>query len=111
MKDGIHPDYHEITVLMTDGTTYNNLGGPLEYQRTGTTNLDIWANKNVVSLAGVPGAANLRLEVAGPRVRALVDGVEVLAVDDMRFAGRTGPVGLFVGDGSRGFFRELRISG
>ena len=22
MKDGIHPDYHEITVLMTDGTTY-----------------------------------------------------------------------------------------
>ena len=22
MKAGIHPDYHEITVLMTDGTTY-----------------------------------------------------------------------------------------
>ena len=22
MKDGIHPDYHEITVLMTDGTSY-----------------------------------------------------------------------------------------
>lgn len=22
MKDGIHPDYHEITVIMTDGTTY-----------------------------------------------------------------------------------------
>lgn len=22
MKDGIHPDYHEITVEMTDGTTY-----------------------------------------------------------------------------------------
>jgi large subunit ribosomal protein L31 len=22
MKDGIHPDYHEITVMMTDGTTY-----------------------------------------------------------------------------------------
>jgi large subunit ribosomal protein L31 len=22
MKDGIHPDYHEITVVMTDGTTY-----------------------------------------------------------------------------------------
>jgi hypothetical protein len=21
MKDGIHPDYHEITVVMTDGTT------------------------------------------------------------------------------------------
>jgi large subunit ribosomal protein L31 len=22
MKDGIHPDYHEITVVMTDGSTY-----------------------------------------------------------------------------------------
>ncbi len=22
MKEGIHPDYHEITVVMTDGTTY-----------------------------------------------------------------------------------------
>jgi large subunit ribosomal protein L31 len=22
MKDGIHPDYHEITVVMTDGTSY-----------------------------------------------------------------------------------------
>ena len=22
MKDGIHPEYHEINVVMTDGTTY-----------------------------------------------------------------------------------------
>ena len=22
MKDGIHPNYHEITILMTDGSTY-----------------------------------------------------------------------------------------
>jgi large subunit ribosomal protein L31 len=22
MKDGIHPDYHEITIVMTDGTSY-----------------------------------------------------------------------------------------
>jgi large subunit ribosomal protein L31 len=22
MKEGIHPDYHEITVVMTDGSTY-----------------------------------------------------------------------------------------
>ena len=51
----------------------------------------------------------LRLEIAGPRLRALVDGVEVLVVEDLRFAGRRGPVGLFVGDGSRGYFRELRI--
>jgi hypothetical protein len=51
----------------------------------------------------------LRLEIAGPNLRALVDGREVLVLDDLRFAGRRGPVGLFVGDGSRGFFRELTI--
>jgi large subunit ribosomal protein L31 len=22
MKEGIHPDYHEITIVMTDGSTY-----------------------------------------------------------------------------------------
>jgi len=33
----------------------------------------------------------------------------VLVVEDLRFAGRRGPVGLFVGDGSRGYFRELRV--
>jgi hypothetical protein len=51
----------------------------------------------------------LRLEIAGARLRALIDGTEVLVVEDLRFAGRRGPVGLFVGDGSRGYFRELRI--
>ena len=51
----------------------------------------------------------LRLEVRGMRVRALVDGVEVLTVDDLHYAGRRGPVGLFVGDGSRGFFTDLGV--
>jgi hypothetical protein len=51
----------------------------------------------------------LRLEIAGTHLRALVDGTEVLMVEDLRFAGRRGPVGLFVGDGSCGYFRELRI--
>jgi len=51
----------------------------------------------------------LRLEVQGMRVRALVDGVEVLAVNDLHYAGRRGPVGLFVGDGSRGFFTDLGV--
>ena len=52
----------------------------------------------------------LRLEIQGARLRALVDGVEVLAVNDLRYAGRRGPVGLFVGDGSRGLFADLRMS-
>ncbi len=36
MKNGIHPDYHEITVVMTDGTefktrsTYGEAGGTLK---------------------------------------------------------------------------------
>jgi hypothetical protein len=38
-----------------------------------------------------------------------VDGKEVLVVEDLRLAGRRGPVGLFVGDGSRGLFRELSV--
>jgi hypothetical protein len=51
----------------------------------------------------------LRLEVQGTHLRALVDGVEVLTVDDLHYAGRRGPVGLFVGDGSRGFFADLSV--
>ena len=51
----------------------------------------------------------LRLEIRGARLAALVDGVEALAVDDLRFAGRPAPVGLFVGDGSRGYFRDVVI--
>jgi hypothetical protein len=52
----------------------------------------------------------LRLEISGARLRALVDGVEALSVDDLRFAGRRAPVGLFVGDGSRGYFRDVVIA-
>jgi hypothetical protein len=52
----------------------------------------------------------LRLAIQGARLRALVDGVEALVVDDLRFAGRRAPVGLFVGDGSRGYFRDVVIA-
>ncbi len=51
----------------------------------------------------------LRLEVQGAHLRALVDGVEVLTVDNLHYAGRRGPVGLFVGDGSRSLFTNLRV--
>jgi hypothetical protein len=51
----------------------------------------------------------LRLEVQGRHLRALVDGIEVLTVDDLHYPGRRGPVGLFVGDGSRGFFTNLSV--
>ena len=51
----------------------------------------------------------LRLEIQGTYLRALVDGVEVLTVNDLRYAGRRARVGLFVGDGSRGLFADLSI--
>jgi hypothetical protein len=51
----------------------------------------------------------LRLEVQGTRLRALVNGAEALVVDDLRYADRRGPVGLFVGDGSRALFADLSI--
>ena len=51
----------------------------------------------------------LRLEIAGRELRASVDAKEVLVVTDLRFPDRTGPVGLFVGDGSRGYFRDLLV--
>jgi hypothetical protein len=50
-----------------------------------------------------------RLEIEGPRLRALVDGAEALAVDDLHYAGRRGAIGLFVDDGSRGFFTNFGI--
>ena len=52
----------------------------------------------------------LRLEITGTRLRALVDGVEALVDDDLRFAGRRAAVGLFVGDGSRGYFRDVVVT-
>jgi hypothetical protein len=52
----------------------------------------------------------LRLEIAGARATAFVDGVQVLDVTDLRLAGRRGPVGLWIGDGTRGHFANVRVS-
>ena len=39
MKEGIHPDYHEITVMMTDGSSYKTRS---TYGKAGDTlHLDI----------------------------------------------------------------------
>jgi hypothetical protein len=52
---------------------------------------------------------HLRLEISSTRARALVDGHEALAIDELHYAGREGAVGLFIDDGTRGYFRGLRI--
>jgi hypothetical protein len=51
----------------------------------------------------------LRFEIAGSVARVLVDGEQVLRVDDLHYARRAGPVGLFIDDGTRGYFADLRI--
>ncbi|NJS13479.1 MAG: hypothetical protein HC788_01360 [Sphingopyxis sp.] len=52
---------------------------------------------------------NLRLEIDGSNLRALVDGIPVLTIDDLRRANTRGAIGLWVGDGTRAHFANLRI--
>ena len=51
----------------------------------------------------------LRIEIDGPGMVAFVDGVEVLRIGDLKRAGRSGRVALWVGDGSTAYFRNLVI--
>jgi hypothetical protein len=51
----------------------------------------------------------LRLEAHAARVRALVDGVEPFLVDDRRHPHQQGAVGLWIGDGTRGLFKNLNV--
>lgn len=54
---------------------------------------------------------HLRLEIAGSKLTALVDGTVVLAIDDLRRADQRGAIGLWVGDGTRAHFANLAVSG
>ncbi|MDB5806694.1 MAG: hypothetical protein JWN73_4016 [Betaproteobacteria bacterium] len=49
----------------------------------------------------------LRLEIDGPSLRAFVDGVPALSIDNLAYANRRGPVGLWVGEGSRALFSDF----
>jgi hypothetical protein len=51
----------------------------------------------------------LRLEIEGRHARVLVDGNEALVVEDLRYSELGGSVGLFIDDGSRGFFHGLSV--
>jgi hypothetical protein len=50
-----------------------------------------------------------RLEVEGSTVLAFVDGERVLMVDDLRFPNRLGSIGLWVDDGTTGYFGGLQV--
>lgn len=51
----------------------------------------------------------LRLEIAGSTVNAFVDGEKVLTVNDLRFPNRKGRIGLWVDDGTAGYFSDLKV--
>ena len=82
-----HPDFHYFV---------SREKFPGRYEKPAPIALDRWHR--------------LRLEIEGRRLRALVNGGEVLVVNDLRYAGRTGRVGLWVDDGTRGHFADVRIT-
>ena len=51
----------------------------------------------------------LRLEIADSTVNAFVDGEKVLTVSDLRFPNRKGRIGLWVDDGTAGYFSDLKV--
>ena len=50
----------------------------------------------------------LRLEIEGGNVAAFVDGQAVLSIDDLRYAGQQGGYGIWVGDGTTVYVRNVR---
>ncbi|MBA4282232.1 hypothetical protein [Ralstonia sp.] len=52
----------------------------------------------------------LRLDIKGRRAQVQVDGARVLIVEDLKYAGRTGRIGLWVDDGTRGHFTNLSVT-
>jgi large subunit ribosomal protein L31 len=74
MKDGIHPDYHEITILMTDGSSYQTRS---TYGKAGDTlRLDIdpkshpaWTGgqQRLLDTGGQLARFNRRFQGFGPK--------------------------------------------
>lgn len=61
-----------------------------------------------------PGAwTRMRIEVAGPRARLLVNGADqpCLIVNDLKLGERSGSVALWIGAGTEAWFAELTVAG
>lgn len=52
----------------------------------------------------------LRLDIQGSRLQVSVDGESVLTVPDLSFPNRLGRIGLWVDDGTTGYFKDLRVT-
>jgi hypothetical protein len=81
-----HPGFHFET---------SRQQAPGRYERAAPVRLGAWHR--------------LRLEIRGRRLIALVDGTEVLRIDDLKRGGQGGRVALWVGDGSEAYFRNLVV--
>jgi len=66
---------------------------PGQYERGADVELDRWHR--------------LALEIDGPSLRAYVDGVPALDIANLAYANRRGPVGLWVGEGTRALFSDF----
>ena len=65
MKEGIHPDYHEITVMMTDGTSYKTRS---TYGKEGDTlRLEIDPKSHPAWTGGQLARFNRRFQNFGPK--------------------------------------------
>ena len=53
---------------------------------------------------------HLKLDIRDSELRASVDGLEVLHVVDLKYGSRMGKIGLWVDDGSRGYFTNMQIT-
>ena len=53
---------------------------------------------------------HLKLHINGTKLSAFVDGKLVLSLDDLRFANRKGKIGFWMGDGTRAYFSDLKIT-
>jgi hypothetical protein len=51
----------------------------------------------------------LRLDITGHTCRTFVDGEETLVIEDLHYAGRRGPVALWIGNGTLGHFSNMRV--
>ena len=81
-----HPDFHfDVSRAIAPGV----------YEQAAPVSLSRWHR--------------LRLDINGPRLIASVDGEVVLRVDDLRLD-RPGRIALWVGDGTRAYFANLRIT-
>ena len=68
---------------------------PYQYEKAAPVAIEYWHR--------------LRLEILGSHLNVFVDDEKVLSINDLRFPGRKGYIGLWVDDGTAGYFSHLEV--